>query len=1556
MWVFFKEFNSFSYKNSMEMWYDKNNDIENLRKEDFMRKKIYGIATALALAMGCSLFLTYPVQAAEDTVIIKQDTNGDYILPDGSIFQSVKILKNGKTMKYYDVEPFDSKGEFLKGKILYDGEEFQFEQYNTKVGACDIENPGYNVLDKSTQKFCVREHPEEYFPALTATKKVNDLINTYKDPSKHLLSEKVDKTTTVYKEMEAAAKEATKNCKTDYEKIITLTKYVKSIMTYDISLAHKGWSMEQAWNSKKGVCEQFGEIMQRLVQIEGIPSVAVGWENTNNYYAGHMYVLSYDKDSKKWICSDPTAGNTDLSVYSQAGQMTNVNQNVSFLKNNNAYFRLIYDKNVTDGSIDYDTWDLIDKWGLVLQTVDDTYETDISVDNTELEGIPIVGIGENALYNDTKINSLSLPSSIERVKSGAFWKASNLKNVTFADKGKGLKTIGMYAFADCSSLESIDLSNSSITEIPMNAFSNCTSLKTVKLPPTVTKIADDSFADCKKLEEIQGLSNCKISEIGKDAFAGCYNLKTFDISSATITSLPDTICSNMYALTSIHLPKTLTSIGTSALEGCKKLEEITGISDCKLTSIGANAFASCSALKEVDLSKSSFTALPASAFAKDTALTSVKLPDSLTEIGEKAFVGCGAMEKIDLSNTKLTTIGKNAMAEMNDLMYINLPDTVKNVGQSAFDISVPLDSSDTAFMPTIISENVNPLDVGYTDNNISPWKRRQVIFRDNAFTVRFDGNGSDGTTANEPFFGYVGTKVTIPACKYKKKGYLFTGWNTKKDGSGTAYKAGTKTADTISVLYAQWKKAKFKVTLSFPGGTYTNRSGSQWQDSYSFTYTFTSLTDSNYLPFGGNMSKPDCSFVGWYTDEDYTKRVEKLTINNTTDNMILYAKWSDSHTHSWDSGVVTKQPTCTEAGTKTYTCTSCGKTKTTEIAATGHQHTEIRNKKEATCKAEGYTGDTYCTDCGAKVSSGQAIAKIDHTWDNGKVTTEATCEHTGVRTYTCSVCGETKEEETPKTDHSYDDGTVTKKPTCIETGIKTYTCTVCQKTKTEEIPATGHQHTEIRNKKEATCTETGYTGDTYCKDCGTKLSSGEVISKKAHDYEVKDRQKPTCTTDGYVLSVCKACGDEKQEVLPATGHQHTEIRNKKEATCKEEGYTGDTYCKDCGEKLSDGKTIAKTTEHTWDGGKVTKAATCTEKGVKTYTCTVCGATKTEEIAATGHQHTEVRNKVEATCTKEGYSGDVYCTDCGTKLSSGTEIARKAHEYEERERNEANCKRNGYILFVCKVCGDEKREVLPKTDHQHTEIRNKVEATCTDEGYTGDTYCTDCGEKLSDGKKIPATGHIHIGYLGKKEATCENDGYTGDAYCKDCGITLEIGKNIPALGHTWEKKSVISPTYTKKGTITYICKRCKEKKAVTTKKLAYPKVGTRYTISGSTYKVTKAGAEVMVYKTSKAARSVTIPATIKAKGITYKVTSIGAKAFNSNKKLKKVTIGANIAKISNNAFYKCRSLKTVIIKSVLLTKKTANKKAFKGVNKKMVIKVPKKMKKVYVKIFKGLKVK
>lgn len=1429
-----------------------------------MKKKIYGIAAALAVTMGCSLFASHPVQAANITTSQQQEDDGYFILPNGEKFQTVKVLKNGKTLKYYDIEA-DAGTKLFSGKIEYNGEKFYFQNYSLMLNKADIENFGYDESDKNTQQFRVYENPETYFPALTATKKVNDLINKYEAPSARMLPKYVDKTSKVYKEMETAAKEATKNCKTDYEKITTITDYVHSIMTYDISKSHVVWSMEDAWNTKTGVCDQYSQIMERMMQILGIPSFQVAGKN-------HACTLSYDKDSKKWIFSDPTNGIKDWDPYTRAGNADVVIENIGYLKLNNAYYCINFDRKNPENGMDYDNWDFPEKWGVELHDWDYTKGTDIIINDTALEGIPFTAISEKAFFNDKQLTSLSLPSSVERVDSSAFEGASNLKTITFSDGGKGLKKIDSLAFKDCSSLESIDLSNAEITEIPARAFENCTSLKSVKLPPTVTKIANNAFSGCSKLEEIEGLEQCKISELSATAFDSCVRLKDINLSNATIAAIPDQIFSGMRGLISATVPKTVTSIGTEAFYACKNLEMINGLSDCDITKIGEKAFYNCWSLKEADLSGSSLTVLPASAFKGDTALLSVKMPENLNEIGNEAFYGCSAMKKLDLNNTRLTTIGNSALSDMTSLMYINLPDTVNSVGAKAFDLNLRLDSSDTALMPTVVSENVTPASVNYTDNNVSPWKRRQVIFRDNAVAVHFDGNGSDGKTANAPVFASAGTKISIPACKYTKKGYLFTGWNTEKDGSGTTYKAGARTSDAISILYAQWQKATAKVTLEFPGGKYTNASGSTWDDSFSFTASFSSNSSVTYLPFAQNMTKEGCTFAGWYTEPEYKKRIESLTIRTAIDGMTLYAKWNDTHEHVWGEGAITTKPTCTTPGVKTYTCSVCQKTKTEEIPATGHQHTEVRNVKEATCKEEGYTGDTYCTDCGEKLSSGEPTAKKAHDWDEGKVTTEATCKNTGVKTYNCNNCSETKTEVIPMTDHIWDNGKVTTKPSCITPGVKTYTCTVCQETKTEEIPATGHQHTEVRNVKEATCTKEGYTGDTYCTDCGEKLSDGKILPKKDHDYEIKDHKDATCTEDGYTTSFCKNCGDEKKETIKATGHQHTEVRDAKKATCTKAGYTGDTYCKDCGEKISSGEVIAKLA-HTWDEGNITKEADCKETGVMTYTCHKCGATKTEDIPRTEHTWDEGEVTTAPTCTKPGVR-----------------------------------------TYTCSVCKATRTEVIKATGHLHIEIRNKKDASCTENGYTGDMYC------------------------------------------KDCGALLKKGETIDALGHQWKETKRVEPSYTEDGQIIYICNRCGEQKAETFEKLAYPKAGTKYTVAGCQYKVTKAGAEVSLIKTNKKAKRVTIPAVIKVNGVTYKVTSIGAKAFNGNKKLTKVTIGTNIKKISNNAFFKCRSLKTVTIKSVLLTKKTANKKAFKGISRKMVIKVPKKMKKAYVKMFKGLKVK
>ena len=405
--------------------------------------------------------------------------------------------------------------------------------------------------------------------------------------------------------------------------------------------------------------------------------------------------------------------------------------------------------------------------------------------------------------------------------------------------------------------------------------------------------------------------------------------------------------------------------------------------------------------------------------------------------------------------------------------------------------------------------------------------------------------------------------------------------------------------------------------------------------------------------------------------------------------------------HHWNQGEIITEATCTEEGEKKFTCSICGDEKTEKVSATGHQHTEIRNKKEATCKETGYSGDTWCKDCGKKILSGQTIAKTEnHSWDAGKVTTKATCTEEGEKTFTCSICGDKK---------------------------------------TEKISATGHQHTEIRNKKEATCKETGYSGDTWCKDCGKKILSGQTIAKtENHSWDAgKVTTKATCTEEGEKTFTCSICGDKKTEKVSATGHQHTEIRNKKEATCKEEGYSGDTWCKDCGKKILSGQAIAKTEDHSWNQGKITKEPTCKEEGEKTFTCSICGNTKTEKVSTTDHQHMEIRNQKNPTCKEAGYSGDTYCADCGVKISSGKTIAKtKNHNWDGGViTTEPTCTERGEKTFTCTICGNTNTKKVNATGHSYGAYKVVKEPTNKRKGLKSKT-CSVCGKIVYEA--IPKT--------------------------------------------------------------------------------------------------------------------------------------------------------------------------------------------------------------------------
>ena len=483
----------------------------------------------------------------------------------------------------------------------------------------------------------------------------------------------------------------------------------------------------------------------------------------------------------------------------------------------------------------------------------------------------------------------------------------------------------------------------------------------------------------------------------------------------------------------------------------------------------------------------------------------------------------------------------------------------------------------------------------------------------------------------------------------------------------------------------------------------------------------------------------------------------------------------------------------------------------------------------------------------------------------------------------------------------WDTGKVTKKPTCTAKGEKTYHCTyeengICTATKTEAVKKLGNRYILI--KKEA----------------------------------------PTCESDGILYGKCSRCSKTitKQDAKnPALGHDWKD-NGDGTATCSREG---------CGKKHT----------HDLDSGTTTVAPTCTVTGEKEYCCTYtnCPYKKTESLKATSHKNKETRNYKKPTCQAEGYTGDIYCKDCGILLSSGKVTKKYDHDWDGgKVTKEATCKEEGIMTYTCENCDETETVSIKKTAHNY-KIMEQKDATCTENGYSI-SACQTCNDKKKE--EIVAKGHSK-GIRNKKTATCKAEGYTGDTYCRICKTLLEEGKILPKLEHQWNDGTVTKrATYETAGELTYRCRKCAAKRIISIEKLAYPKAGTSYTISGNEYKVSKPGAEVILVKTSKTTKNVTVPAQIYAQGITYKVTSIGAKAFNNNKKLTKVTIGTNIVKINSNAFFNCKNLKTVTIKSVHLTGKTANKKAFKNAHKKLVIRVPKKVKRIYKKIFKGLKVK
>ena len=363
-------------------------------------------------------------------------------------------------------------------------------------------------------------------------------------------------------------------------------------------------------------------------------------------------------------------------------------------------------------------------------------------------------------------------------------------------------------------------------------------------------------------------------------------------------------------------------------------------------------------------------------------------------------------------------------------------------------------------------------------------------------------------------------------------------------------------------------------------------------------------------------------------------------------------------------------------------------------------------------------------------------------------------------------------------------------------------------------------------------------------------------------------------------------------------------------------------------------------ENHWDDGKITTAPTCTKTGVKQYTCTICSETKTEEIAALGHDYSsDWTIDTAAACETVG-SKSHHCTRCDSKKDV-TEIPASGHSWNDGAiTTEPTCTDEGVKTFTCNSCGKTRTEEVVALGHNYSSDWTIDTAAACETVGSKSHHCTRCDSK-KDITEIPASGkHTWNNGVITKPATIAEEGvktYT----CTICGVTrTETIAKLPMPTVTPVPTATPTPAITSAPTVT---------------PTPSVSVGTKITDkkTGNIYKVTssRSSSQTVAFIGNKVKTSVIIPTTIKIKGATYKVTEISTNAFKNNRKLKKVVIGQNIVRIGKNAFYGCKKLTSITIKSSRLTLKNIGKNAFKNTSPKATVKVPKKQKALYNQILK-----
>ena len=1016
------------------------------------------------------------------------------------------------------------------------------------------------------------------------------------------------------------------------------------------------------------------------------------------------------------------------------------------------------------------------------------FESDKELANVKLSS-NIKRMESGAFGNCTSLTEITIPKSLEEAGReygfgmydyGPFCGCTNLKTVKLE---KGLTQIAGNLFMRCYGLEDIDIPDT-VTTIGENAFKLCTSIRSVTIPDTVTYIGSQCFESDKELVNVKLSSNIKrmesgafgnctslteitipksLEEAGREygfgmydygPFCGCTNLKTVKLEKG-LTQIAGNLFMRCYGLENIDIPDTVTTIGENAFKLCTSLENVKMYNS--IDEINGRAFAGCTSLKSVSL-PDSITGMGTEIFSGCTSLSSVKLPNKRVNIMSSTFEGCTSLTEITLPDT-VTTIQDHAFKNCTALKTINwsksitdiqsyafencdaltklaIPNTVTNIGEGAFyecgGLSAIAVSNSVKSLGSRAFENCDALAKVSISDSVTSMGEKAFYDCDALTDVK------------------LGTGITqIPTSCFEHCDILpsvVLPYRISKVGDNAFKNCVALTEITIPRATTTISTSAFsypaKMTVYGISGTYAetfaNQQGMKFVNkavkATNVVLDKTELTLNRGMKYSLTMTVTPATF----TDEVSWKSTN-VNVAAIADDGTVTAKGAGQATIKVTVGDVSA--TCKVNVVQPVTSIYLNKASLEMTALDTYQLQASVYPSEANNKEVSWE------------SSDEKVATVDENGlvqakEKGTAVITAKAKDGSEVSRSCKVT--VKNTAYVVTDISKLESTHNYENNCSDfwvytkTGASALNITFSSKTVLEE----DFDYLYVFDK------ENKQVG----KYTGTQLA-GKTITVSGDTVKIQLVSDDAGNAWGFKVDLI---AEKVEEECKHTDTTKREVRNAKAATCTLDGYSGDIYCTNCGNLIEAGS-VTKAIGHQWDNGVITKAATATQTGIKTYTCTVCKITRTEVIKALGNNTKPIGNS------------------------------------------------------------------------------NKP--------------------KLKTGEKI-------------------TDKFTGAVY-------KVTGKN----------------------TVEYV--KATSKKA-----------------------------------------SRTIPSTVKLKGIKCQVTSIATKAFKGDPKIKAVVIPSTVRKIGKEAFAKCKNLKKITIKTTYLSSKKVGANAFKGIHAKATIKVPKKQKKAYQKLLKA----